>query len=101
MEMLSQEDPATLGLEAVLAEWNLALGTTDHFTSQQVLDRANVMIGGNFHAALVNAAGMRNGQLLAKGLTGYLEKIKGRPRGGFAIRGDKYRNTKVWRLVRV
>jgi hypothetical protein len=101
MEMLNQEDPVTLGLEAVLVEWNLALGATDYFASQEILARAQAGISGNFIAALTNAAGTRKGVLSANNLSRYFTKVEKRPRGGFAIKGGNFNGTKRWRLVKV
>jgi hypothetical protein len=63
METVRKNDPARLGLSAVLMQWREKLGTTTPYTSQQVINRA--VVDADFFGALMAVAASRQGNVIS------------------------------------
>jgi hypothetical protein len=100
MELIRQSDPAKLGLEAVMTEWEHWLGTGTDYTSREIVNQA--MNIPDFHAALINVAGVRGIVVTASGLSRWLQKVKDQIRNNRTIvLQSTHGGVQRWRLKKV
>jgi hypothetical protein len=95
-----ENDPTRDGLEAVLAEWEGALGAAVSYTVRQVIERAiNVP---TFYTALMNVAVSRTGGTVSNERLGWwLKRVEGKIiNGRNLVQSGMDHGNRLWRLVK-